>query len=231
MIALLLGSCTKDLTNVKIAPVSAVTVVNGVVNSNPLIADLSGADSVASYFASTPQISYGGFQEYSIPSGKVPAVVFQNSDTAVALFQATLNLAPHAVYSIFLSAADTGGKSIDTLITLDNPPYHSVTDSTDGIRFVNLSAGSNPISVDIQGNPYGSEVNSLAYQAITNFKNYPAGYNFTQYNFEIRDAASGNLLTTYSYGVSPFKNITLAVIGSEDSTATVPLSVTQINNY
>jgi hypothetical protein len=224
-------SCTREFNSVKPVPISAVTIVNGVINSNPLLADLSGADSIVAYFYTTQQIRYGSFFEYSIPSGKVPANVFQVSDTDVSFFSGILNLQPQAIYSLYLSSSDTTGKNIDTLFLQDDPPYHSDTDSTAGIRFINLSKGSNPMSVDIQGNVNGSEVSSLAYQAITNFKNYQATLEITQYNFEIRDAASGNLLTTYTYTTAPFQNITIAVIGSEDTTATVPISVMQINNY
>lgn len=222
-------SCKKEFNNVKTAPISAVTVVNAVVNAAPLISDFSGADSVAAFYSTTIQIGYGSFYEYSLPSSQTPAEIYQLSDTTNPFYKKTINLQPDAVYSLFLSGADTN--HIDTLLIRDNPPYHSSTDSTAGIRFINLSTGSSPMSVNIQGDPNGQKVGSLSYQAITNFKNYPATQDITQYNFEIRDAASGNLLATYTYNVAPFQNVTIAVIGSEDPSLNVPVSVIQINNF
>ena len=222
-------SCKKEFNNVKTVPISAITIVNAVVNANPLVADFSGADSVAAFYSTTTQIGYGSFYEYSLPSSKTPAAVYQLSDTTNPFYKETINLQPDGVYSLFLSGADTN--HVDTLLTQDNPPYHSNADSTAGIRFVNLSTGSSPISIDIQGESNGSEASSLAYQAITNFKNYPATQEVTQYNFEIRDAASGNLITTYTYTTAPFQNITIAIIGSEDPSVNVPVSVIQVNNY
>jgi len=210
------SSCTREFTNIKTVPISAITVVNAVVNSNPLIADFSGVDSVSAYYSTTQQIGYGSYWEYSIPSNKTPAVVYQISDTNTAFYKNTLVLQASASYSLFLSGPDT--THIDTLLTQDQPPYHSNSDSTDGIRFINLSPGGNPISVNIEGNPNGSEVSSLAYQSITSFKSYPAILSITQYNFEIRDAVSGDLLTTFTYSVVPFQNVTIVVNGISGET-------------
>jgi hypothetical protein len=222
-------SCTKTLTNVKTVPITAITVVNAVVNANPVISDFSGVGSVSVYFSTSQQVGFGAFYEYSVPSGSTVVVVHQISDTSVPFYKNILNLQPAAIYSLFLSGSDT--THIDTLLTLDDLPYHAGSDSTASIRFVNLSTGSEPISVNIQGNSNGSEVNSLAYQAITNFKNYPASQNISQYNFEFRDVSSGVLLTTFTYNVVPFQNITIAVIGSESPGALTPISAMQINNF
>jgi hypothetical protein len=231
-----LSSCTKEANNVKPVPMSAVNVVNAIINSNPLIADLTGADSVAAYLSTTPQIGYSSFFEYSIQSGNVPVAVYQTTDTLNPIFKtglknSTLNLQGSKIYSLFLSGQLGPQGSVDTLLTLDNPPYHPATDSSSGIRFVNLSQGSSPISVNIQGNPNTSEVSSLSYRDITGFKNYPATTNITQYLFEIRDAASGNLLTTYTYNLAPYQNITIALIGSEDPAVNVPVSTMRVNDF
>jgi len=223
------SSCTREFNNVKINPISAITIVNAVVNANPLIADFSGVDSVAAYYSTTQQIAYGCSLEYSIASSKTPVVIYQISDTNWAFYKNILNLQPSAVYSLFLSGSDT--MHIDTLLTQDNPPYHSSSDSTVVIRFINLSPGSNPISVDIEGNPNGSEVNSLAYQSITTFKSYVANQSITQYNFEIRDATSGELLTTYTYNISPFQNVTIVINGIKGEIGSNALGIFQVNNF
>jgi hypothetical protein len=229
-------SCTKQLNNDTQSPVSAFTVVNAVIGSNPLITDLTGADSVAAYLTTTAQIGYSSFFEYSIQSGNVPLTVYQTTDTLNPVFKtglknSALNLESSKIYSLFLSGQIGTQNLVDTLLTQDNPPFHPATDSTVGIRFVNVSPGSSPISVNIQGNPNASEVPTLSYRTITGFKNYPATISVTQYTFEIRDAASGNLLTTYTYNIAPYQNITIAVIGSEDPSVGVPVSAMQVNNF
>jgi hypothetical protein len=208
---------------------SAITVVNAVINSNPLIADFSGADSVAAYYYTSQQIGYGTSWEYSVSSNKVPIVVYQISDTNTALYKNDLMLQASTSYSLFLSGPDT--THIDTLITQDHAPYHSNSDSTVGIRFVNLAPGNNPISVDVQGNSAGSEASKLPYQSITNFKLYPAPLNITQYIFEIRDDASGDLLTTFTYNVVPFQNITIVINGINGGLGNNSLGAFIVNNF
>jgi len=222
-------SCTKEANSVKTGAISAITVVNAMGSANPFIVDLYGANSVAVYYATTRQIGYGSYYDYSIPSGNMPLTIYQTTDTLHPVYKNTVNLQPDAIYSLFLSGLDVANP--DTLLIQDHPPYHSIADSTVGVRFVNLSQDSNPISVNIQGTANGSEVSSLSYKSITDFKSYPATINIAQYTFEIRDASSGNLLTTYTYNVAPFQNITIAVIGEEDPLSTVPISTMQINNY
>jgi hypothetical protein len=230
------SSCTKEANSVKPVPISAITIINAVIGSNPLIADLTGADSVAAYLTTTAQIGYSSFFEYPIQSGNVPVAVYQTTDTLNPIFKtglknSTLYLQGSKIYSLFLSGQLGPQGSVDTLLILDNPPYHPATDSSSGIRFVNLSQGSSPISINIQGNPNTSEVSSLSYRDITGFKNYPATRNITQYLFEIRDAASGILLTTYTYNLAPYQNITIALIGSEDPAVNVPVSAMKVNDF
>lgn len=224
-------SCAKEASGVKQISISAFTVVNAIVNANPMIADFSGVDSVSAYYSTTPQIGYASFNEYSIPSGNVPTVIYQISDTSQPQFRGVLNLRPSSIYTLFLSGIVNSQNQADTLLTQDNPPYHAVSDSSVGVRFVNLSPGSNPISINIQGNVNGSEVSSLPYRKYTSFRNYPATVNIIQYIFEIRDAGSGSLLTTYVYNLEPFQNITIAVIGLEGSPTLASISATQVNNY
>ncbi|HEX3386898.1 MAG TPA: hypothetical protein VHS53_16975, partial [Mucilaginibacter sp.] len=80
------------------------------------------------------------------------------------------------------------------------------------------------------GNANGSEVSGLPYRGISNFKNYPATINVGQYNFEFRDAATGNLLATWSYYVTPFQNITIGICGSATD-INFPQESFQVNNF
>ncbi len=235
------SSCKKETNPVKSVPISSVTIVNAIIGSDEIIADLTGADSVADFYYTAPTIGYGSFLSYSIPSGNIPIAVYSFSDTTHPLFKNNLSLDNSSIYSFFLCGVNP--KQPDTLLTQDIIPYHTNTDSTIGIRFVNLSSGGSPISINVEGGANGSEVSSMGYRAITGFKNYPATSDITQYVFEIRDAASGDLLTTTDYllindpnnpgnnVLSPFRNITIAVIGSQEPSSSTPPAIMLINNY
>jgi len=215
-IQLSLFSCNKNGNIVKPGAISAFTIVNATVNSQPVVPDFS--NSPVNYYSDAQNISFGSFFEYSIPSGNVPFNISQVTDTTHKIFSGSFNLKPATIYSLFLAGQlTTASSTVDTLFTIDHPPYHSVTDSVAGVRFINLSPGSNPVSVDIQGNAIGSEVESLAYKKITAFKAYmdtsevPAS---GQYVFEFRDAASGTLLTTFTYSnMERFDNVTIVFYG------------------
>jgi hypothetical protein len=107
------------------------------------------------------------------------------------------------------------------------------------------------MSINLEGSPNGSEVGSLPYKGITGFKDYLCNSSMTNsgYNFVIRDAATGDSLMSYSLmgigtgnGVGlgdpnnpslplTFKNITIAVYGSENPLSSNPLSAMCIDNY
>jgi len=229
VLQLLCFSCKKEISNVKPEPVSAITVVNAVIGSNPIITDFSGVKPVSTYYATTPQINYGAFQEFGEVSGNLPLTVYQITDTIQPMYKANLNVAGGGIYSLFLTGTDPTHP--DVVFNQDHPPYHAAADSVIGVRFINLSPGSNPISVNLQGAANGSLASSLSYKSITNFSDIPFTTSITQYIFEIRDASSGTLLTTYSYTTAPYQNITIAVIGEEGASAAVPISAMQENNF
>ncbi len=95
-----------------------------------------------------------------------------------------------------------------------------------GIRFVNLLKGSSPVSINLQGMQNGSEQASLVYKDITPFIKYKATAGINSYVFEFRDAASGNVLQTYTLadinapGTSAepnrrrYRNLTIVLMGA-----------------
>jgi hypothetical protein len=225
-------SCSKSSYVVDAAPNSALTAVNAVIGSNPVIVNFTNNIPVQTYYSTTQRISYGSSYEYSIVSNSTPVTVFQTTDTLHPEFQGTLQFQPNLIYSLFLSGVYNSQNQPDTLLTVDNPPYYPASDSMTGVRFVNLSPGSNPIAVNIKGNANGSEVSNLAYKAITSFKAYPATSKITQYIFEIRDATSGVLLTSYSYNkLARFKNVTVVLSGMNGGAGSNAIRTFLVNNY
>lgn len=127
-------------------------------------------------------------------------------------------------YSLFLCGTPGATEGI---IIKENIPYR--TDSTAGIRFINLSPNSTPLSITLSTTPAVNEVTGLAYKSYTDFKSYPGLYN-SAYTFQVRNAA-GTLLTSFAFNTSTlprFANVTLVIRGKVGTTPA--LGVTRVNN-
>ncbi|MBN9386075.1 MAG: DUF4397 domain-containing protein [Chitinophagaceae bacterium] len=244
-----IASCSKQSAP---PPPSSLTIINGVVGSAPLVTNFSGTDSLTWYLGAN-QIVYNTFStdEYNnnnrvtFNPGMQKLALYQYPDTLQKdkpLFNLTLNLSSGSINSLFLTGTINAP---DTLFTTDKLPLHAVSDSAAGIRFVNLSPNSAPVSINITGKNNGSEVTTLPYKGITEFKSYPATQDIGSYTFEFRDAATGALLVTYTadginnaesdpYAPSKiwrYKNTTLALLGLPGGSGDAAQTVLMINNY
>jgi hypothetical protein len=233
-------------------PVS-LTLVNVIPGSEPVIPVLN-TSSYNTYYSFANRIGYGNFTEYSPPGGEDTTFVVQMDDTlnvgpksGNTLFYNILDLQPGSIHSLFLTGADTS--SPDFLLTTDSIPFYESEDSVVGIRFVNLSTGSSPISVNLEGSSNGSEVTSLPYKGITSFKQYANNSTTQDYLFVVRDVSTGDSLTQfdflqtdffnngyglidpYTYEVVTFKNVTIVIYGSEANGSAFPLSTILVENY
>lgn len=189
-------SCKKDNLPVESA---SLTMVNAVSGSRPLSIN----------FSSEGPVNYkdGKKLNYSEPyRGEVYLMVsyagpqrlrlFQYPDTTtkdVPLFDLQLNQPIGSIGTLFLTGKV---EAPDTLLTRDIIPFFPAADSAMAIRFVNLSPGSDPVSINIKGLANGSEISSIAYKKVTGFKNYPVKSGMEDYVFEFRNTVSGNLLAS-----------------------------------
>lgn len=236
-----LNACAKSDTYPGTA---SLIVTNAVAGNSSLMVDLNSKDNPVIGDAPVT-ISYNAFQEFGNYSGTQTFHLYQydqskNLPAYPALFSITLNLPAGNINSLFL--AGTTDKT-DTLFVKDAPIHFQAADSSMGIRFVNLSPGSGPVSVNMSGVANGSEVASLPYKAITGFKKYPANFSVKSYVFEIRDVASGKLLssctingindpgTTYYGNAWRNRNFTIVFDGLADPSAGVPQRAFIVNNY
>ncbi|HTD42520.1 MAG TPA: DUF4397 domain-containing protein [Mucilaginibacter sp.] len=214
----LIAACKKDI----IPSTAALNVINAS-SDIPSVA-VNFTLSPISFYKQNAILSYGSSSDYPQSAGIVPLTLVSSIDTTHNIFQGNLNLAAGGIYSLYLYGSLP---KIDTLFLKDNIPVHQ--DSTCGIRFINLSSDSGPISVDVQG---GTTVDfsSIAFKYITAFKTYPvtaAIKNNGGYIFEVKDA-TGNILTTVSWNFKIFQNNTLVISGSK---ARSTMQVIQVNNY
>jgi hypothetical protein len=226
-------------------------------NSAPLILVQGSISSAIGQFSNIYPLSYATTAVLTPKSGSESFYALQsNADTGSVtskgpyyMFNGVLNFKAASLYSLFITGTDTTNP--DFLFVQD--ALSVIKDSAVGIRFVDLSTGSNPISINLEGNSIGSEVSNLSYKGITNFKQYINNSTTSDYLFVVRDATTGDSLTQFDFQIagsinngngltdpsnSPnngtlltFRNVTLAIYGSENSLSNNPLSTMLIDNY
>ena len=117
--------------------------------------------------------------------------------------------ADREVYSLFLGGTVANKEAI---LIKENIPYR--TDSTAGIRFINLAENKPSVNITLSTLTTVNEVSALAYKSYTEFKSYAGLYN-SAYTFQVRDAANPTtVLATFSLTaaqVPRFANITLVI--------------------
>jgi hypothetical protein len=239
-------SCSKK-SGLDANSVASFNFVNAVEGSSSAVVAFSNSDIT---YAAWGENTYGTSNVFSPVAGKVPLTLAEITDTTQPFFQGTLTLNAGSIYSFFISGDTT---ATDTLFTQDIIPHYPQTDSVMGIRFVNLSADSNPISINLEGSSNGSEFGSLSYKGITGFKQYVNNSATIDYLFVVRDAATGDSLTQFDFlangsgnngngltdpsnnqnngNLLTFKNLTIAVYGSEGSNSSNPIATMIIDNY
>jgi hypothetical protein len=228
LMAICCVSCHKGEVNP--GPISAFTLINVAINSSPVIPEFGTGQ--VQWFNTAQTVPYGSFFEYSLPSGQTQVSITQHSDTSVGIFNGSLMLAPRAIYSMFLCGQiQSVHGSPDTLFVEDFPPYYG-TDSVAGVRFVNLMQEDRAISVNLVGNSNGSEISNLPFKGLSAFKAYSATSQNTSYSFEVRDAVSGDLLASYTYGsIATFQNVTIVIYGSSLPGTSSPMACLLVNDY
>jgi hypothetical protein len=232
-------SCTKSGNSLEQAQSSAsLTVVNLINGSNGIVTNFSPAvgsktmDDTLQYYATAAEINYGSFIEFSSYSGNQPIAIVSITDTTVDEWSGMVTLPVGSIHSLYFVGPET--LHIDTLLITDNLPYYPAGDSVIGVRFINLATGTNPVSVDIQGNSGSPITTGLGYKAVTTFSALPATSNNPssgQYVFEFRDAMTDSLLATYSYNnLYLFKNVSV-ILGAMEQNGTISFNTTMVNDF
>ncbi|MDN3548835.1 DUF4397 domain-containing protein [Mucilaginibacter aquaedulcis] len=234
LLAIILVSCKKN-TDTPIAS-SSLTIVNAIAGGSALVPNFNSGTPLI-YYKTAQQIAANSFIEFSGFKGDIPLAVSLLSDTTHTIYNQTIHLSKGGISTLFLTGTTTN--AVPVLITDDIKP---VTDSAVSVRFINLSNDSAPVSINITGSQNAPVVSSLAYKAVSPFQLFtvkrstPAS---DSYSFEIRDAASAKLLTTYTLtGLMPgttagklFKNVTVVFKGVPGGSSTSTQGAILVNNY
>jgi len=156
------SSCKKS--NFGSSGIASINIINASTDLPSVIVNFS--DTTLPFYLNQAPISSGSNLEFGVPSGPNPLIVVSSSDTVKPVYRGTLNLEAGGIYSLYL--AGQGGVA-DTILTKDVIPVYA--DSSVGVRFINLSPDSKPISVNLAGNdPTKAEFSNLAYKQEMGFK-------------------------------------------------------------
>ena len=229
IIVMVIASCKKETTSFPTA--SALNVINASETAPSVTVNFTFNPIAFSKWQGPNQspFTYGSSIEFGNLSGNLPIELMASTDTIHPFYKNTVNFPAGSTHSLYVIG---NGNQPETLLLQDNIP--SYQDSTSGVRFINLSPDSQPITINLQGNPPSqTEFLSLAYKQISSFKGYSARSAVgSSYTFEIREAASGTLLTTFTWSFKIFFCNTLVIDGLENNTSgNFPISVFQVNHY
>ena len=219
-------ACKKYDFNGVVSPASVI-VVHAMPDGNSMLPFFGVPP--AKYWNTRVKVSYGGFYLFSPPKDSGALLVVPSTDTLFSVFQGKLPLVSGGIYTFFLAGDTT---QPDTLLTKDDIPYF--TDSSVACRFVNCSQGGKSLNITISGNDPTTqpEVASLGYMQASTFKRYSAATSIGgSYTFVVRDAASGDSLTSYTWRYNMYKTHSLVIMGSQDGTGPKPLKVYAVNHY
>lgn len=214
----------------------AAATIN-VINTLPVALKVNPTGKPRSWAGVTQTIGFGTRAFYYAPLGMTNIKVVPALDTASIIFNHTYNF-QSKLYTMYLSGTMT---SIDTIfreekdypIVFTDVKIPKSADSMVNIRFVNLSVGSPALKVK-QATSIVNEVDNLPYKGISLWKGYPAKLVSTTYSFQIRNAQTDALITTYSFvanAANRFKNVALVIRGVYGTTGATGFGISPMNYF
>jgi hypothetical protein len=218
IMVLTLFSCEKDELANPEPLLASVNVINGAVDQPSVLVNNYGT--TIDYSKLTNDLYFKSSTSFGIPSGKLPFEVVSGDGTDKVLYQDNLDLKPSKMYSLFI--AGNASKRDNFLFEETTVPRYK--DSLCGVRVINLSADGPAINVTVVNTPDKIEFSEVSYGKKSDFKSFPldAKAQSNGLGFQIRDAVTNKVLTTYnlknsgslSYSSVRFKSMTLVVTGS-----------------
>lgn len=177
-----------------------ITVFNGLDNGYLIYGNYSGSRPAS--FRSSQQITNGFATSVNFELADVTAKYYISPDTLEKdqpVFDQLLNAENGKSYSLYI----LGDKPAADYLFFENQfIQYKPSDSATYLQCVNIS-NDQPISINIKGQANGSLVNNLPFKGATQFIELNASAENASYEFEFRDAASGELLFTELVSITP----------------------------
>lgn len=219
-----LAGCKKG-TGVPTA-LTSLNIVNASVGIGPITAKFAGMNQVIYWSQIGTTLDYGINNIYTVLADVPISLAIATTDTLHPVYNGSMSLRNGDINTLFL-AGHQG--AVDSILFHQSMPYYY--DSSCGIQFINLSYNSTPVTITQVATPNVNEVSALAYKQYTPIKTYRANNSDSVYNFQVLDAASKAVLSTYNLRTPTFKTVTLAWIGQQGGIGADTPRILRINNY
>ena len=211
LLILFANACKKN--KLEVMPMGSLNITNAIAG---------GTTARFGSYATT--IANNNFTQYSLLTGNSPLYIFPVGDSLHPYYNDNKFFESATdSYSLFLAGTPA---AVDAILIKESISYR--TDSTLGIRFINLSQNSPALNITLSTSPWVNEAAGLGYKKYTDLKSYPSLYN-SNYTFQIRDPANPNtVLTTFpltAAALPRFANITLVIKGPSPA-----VSIFRVNN-
>jgi hypothetical protein len=210
LIAVSFTACKKS--NIKTTPLTPLNITNAIVGGT-----------TAKFGSRATTISNNNYSNFALVAGANDLYIYPNADSLHPYYnESKFNVSEGEIYSLFLTGTPA---AVDAIKIKETIPFR--TDSTAGIRFINLAPNTNakPINITLATTATVNEVSALVYKNYTEFKTYP-GLAASTYTFQIRNdtcASPKAPLATFSLSTSTvprFANITVVIRQSGAGLAT-----------
>ena len=221
------AACKKS--TVDISPLASINIVNATVNVAAAKVNFTGNGATNYYNLITTTTAYGANTVFGINADmNVPLTIINSPDSTKIIYNSTLNFGSGDLYSLYLAGTAT---AVDTILRKESIPTYQ--DSTCGVRFINLSYNSSPITVTLStaATTPITEYSGMSYKTQSVFKAYSATVANNTYTFQVKDATTLALLGSYTLTVPRFFSCTLAWIGQTGVTGTNAPKIIRVNNY
>lgn len=218
-------SCSKDEN---LEGIAALTIVNTLPGADLIITSFTepNDEKVFSHITAAKYGIYEPVNRQGIPAKQQSLSVYKMPDTLdrnKPLYHITVSPAPNEISTLFLTGTL---EQPDQLMLTGTPPHHNVADSLMGIRFVNLSFGSQPLRIKISGPTVNLTQDNLSYKGVSDYAKISAKSNAGDLKIEVYNPSSATPIISYSLnevGVIKmdnkwrFRNFTFVVYGLPDA--------------
>lgn len=215
---LLVQSCKKKENDLR--ALSSLTVVNAAIDAAGVKTNTSGTIKSWAAIPTAEVANYANSKNYGVFAGTRPVTVVIAADTTKTLYSIIHDFKQAGFNTLFLCGQV--GTYEGVYLADDQLPNYS--NEVVGIRFINLSPNSPAVDVVLTSTPTVNEASGLAYKQKSEFKTYPTGDLKTAITFQVKNAATGVVLATYSLSgtaVSPYTTVTLAQVRYKNLTLVI----------
>lgn len=210
------SACRKDVPLHN--PPAVVTLFNTMGDGTSFYLNLGSGPSIV--YASAMKLNNQRSGQLAFPGNERYISVYADPDTLSTdkpVWRSDLELQPGGMYSLFF----TGEKNaVNGMLVKDDLPVPAAGDSVTYFRFANMSTSAE-VDVFLHGEAEPL-VRGLAFRSLSAFFRYRADASAPDYEFEFRDAATGELLaSSIQAGVGEYPNFNNAYLQNH---ATILLS-------